>query len=353
MMRRAEQYIEAMKSPRLRASPYVSATFDGRKLIGVGSELMLLREDATYADAVIAHLSAVLGEHWLRIESGQAPEQRHVVARWLNELADEIRAAAAQLGVTSGPVECKPTGTSKALTVLADDIFQLSQVMLLPPSLCERLRDRHKFQGSRYEVAAASLFARAGFKPSFIAPCEVPTPEFLAIDRTTGESVYLEAKSIYRAGVLHTPTNPQHATDSISNRKRVIAKMKAACKQNPGDRAFVVFIDLNRPALGGMGYLENIFGYDVQRFLQQRQAHAPDRKCDVSAVALTNFGWHYHREVDAPVGGYFWFPSEQPRFPLSERAASLLGRALSEYGWIPDEELRKQEIRDRFPEVGS
>jgi hypothetical protein len=341
------EFAEEMRSPRLVARPYVSTKFDGRKVIGVRNQLMFVREDMTYADAIIEHLRQLLGERWLKIEAGQPIEQRHVVSRWLEELDAHIRATAKRLGVTSGPFAVTPTGSARALTVLADDLFQLAQAMEPPTELLNRIKTRSSFQASRYEIAGASLFARAGFGLKFIAPGGDPTPEFLARDKTTGDEVFLEAKSIYRAGVLHEGQK-QEATDSISNRKRVIAKMHKAVKQNPGDRPFVTFIDLNRSGVGGMGLLENHFAFDVQRFLDRRSQQAVDGKCDVSAVALTNFGWHYQRDSEAASGGFFWFPSDNPRFPLSERTANMIGRALREYGWIPDEELHQQAVRSKY-----
>mgnify|MGYP001282409982 CR=1 FL=1 len=114
------------------------------------------------------------------------------------------------------------------------------------------------------------------------------------------------------------------------------------------ERPFVIFIDLNRPGVGGMGYLENLFAFDVQRFLEERRRKAVDGKCDVSAVALTNFGWHYQGKSEAASGGLFFFPSDNPRFPLPERTANMVGRALREYGWIPDEELHQQAVRSKY-----
>ena len=105
---------------------------------------------------------------------------------------------------------------------------------------------------------------------------------------------------------------------------------------------------LNRPGVGGMGLLEAHFAYDVQRLIDHRSRLSDDGKCDVSAVALTNFGWHYQGKSEAASGGFYWFDSANPRFPLPERTANMIGRALREYGWIPDEELHQQAVRSRY-----
>jgi hypothetical protein len=65
-------------------------------------------------------------------------------------------------------VRAPVTGEMRALRVLADDLYQLAHALEPPRAILARLRDIRQFQGARYEILAASLFARCGFKIDFI-----------------------------------------------------------------------------------------------------------------------------------------------------------------------------------------
>ena len=60
-----------------------------------------------------------------------------------------------------------------------------------------------------------------------------------------------------------------------------------------------------------------------------------------TALILTNFGWHFSRDEGAPPGESFWARAEHPTYPIKPETVELLGRALSEYGKVTDEEERK------------
>jgi hypothetical protein len=57
-----------------------------------------------------------------------------------------------------------------------------------------------------------------------------------------------------------------------------------------------------------------------------------------SALILTNFGWHFSQEEGAPPGENFCARVEHPKHPLQDETWELLGRALSEYGKVTDQE---------------
>ena len=352
LFERMRQYHDELKSPRLRAYPYIAVPFRGKKVIGVGTQIMVVPVNWTYADVALGYLLGLLGERWFRSERGRPPEDRHAFSQWHDQLGDELRRIGDEHGIASGPVPLPPKGSTTALAVLADDVFQLGQVMGDKPlaPLIERLKNRRKFQAARYEILSASLFARAGFDVDFTIPSEQPTPEFLATERASGQQVALEAKSIYRAGVLMHESSEPYDKGSIANRKRVLAKLRKARKKAPAGIPFVVFIELNLPAMPAITYLDQIFMTDVQLHLEARQRESPDGACDVSAVVLTNFGWHYHRDAKSPLGQIMTVMPSSPRHPLSAACFDALRRALEEYGWIPDEEMHANEVRARYPE---
>ena len=63
------------------------------------------------------------------------------------------------------------TGYAQALLQLSFDVFSLRQVGHLTESVIARLRDNKEFQGVRYEIAVAAIFARAGFASPSVSLC--------------------------------------------------------------------------------------------------------------------------------------------------------------------------------------
>ena len=77
--------------------------------------------------------------------------------------------------------------------MLADDVYQLSHALNTTKKVLARLRDLGQFQGARYEILCASLFARCGFEIDFIDDTSKRNPEFIA--QKDGERIAVEAKS--------------------------------------------------------------------------------------------------------------------------------------------------------------
>jgi hypothetical protein len=71
----------------------------------------------------------------------------------------------------------------------------------------KRLRDRDQFQGARYEIAIAAIFARLDCEIRFIDEDETlrgkKRVELVATHRPSGQSIAVEAKSRHRAGVIN------------------------------------------------------------------------------------------------------------------------------------------------------
>lgn len=59
-----------------------------------------------------------------------------------------------------------------------------------------------------------------------------------------------------------------------------------------------------------------------------------------TTLILTNFGWHFEREEGTPAGEHIWARTENPQFPVRAETLEFLGRAISEYGRVVDEEER-------------
>lgn len=134
------------------------------------------------------------------------------------------------------------TGMTIELIALAHDLYTLQKVDRLPDKLIDRLRNYNEFQGARYEVAIAAAFVKCGFEIKWIDDRTGPHPEFVAVNSRTGEKVSVETKSRRRPGAIH-----QRGTLPPTEQLRADVQRlyREALRQDLGDRAFAIFLDVN------------------------------------------------------------------------------------------------------------
>src|SRR5258708_10830689 len=197
----------------------------------------------TFHDFLIGSMMRTLSKDWINAQKALPIEQRHVVVRWLEALKNLSTSSlkvAPGAYVASGPIQ--------AALQLAYDLYFLQLVNRLPNSLIERLRDAAAFQGARYEVAVASLFARANFEIELLDESVKLAKhcEFTAKHKYTGTEVYVEAKSRVRRGVLHEPGN---FDENIAFYVGVLVEVAGFMEYAPGDAALRLNIGFNASIL--------------------------------------------------------------------------------------------------------
>ena len=86
------------------------------------------------------------------------------------------------------------TGPTKAYHCFGYDLYWLQLVHRLPEPVIDRLRDFHTFQGARYEILVAAIFARASCEIEWIDDNKASGkhPEFIATHKVTGKKVGVE-----------------------------------------------------------------------------------------------------------------------------------------------------------------
>jgi hypothetical protein len=224
------------------------------------------------------------------------------------------------------------TGAMRALHVLADDLYQLAHALEPPGQILARLRDLRQFQGARYEILTASLFARCGFEIEFIEDSSKRNPEFIV--EKDGERIAVEAKSRHRAGALNE--RGAFREDAPAEIRRLY---ESAAGQNPGELPFLIFIDVNLPLTPEVPPLEKPWIKEAMRMFEHRNAEGlPNYD---TALILTNFGWHFSHEEGSPSGENMWARAKAPRFPVRRETLNLIARGISEYGKVVDEEERR------------
>lgn len=330
-----ESAVEMMiptKPPRMVSRPQMQAVFNGQKVRAVRNKIYFRPLEETFHDFELNLLFWALGEEWYKEQMSKPPDERHVIIKWRaerNELLQKYRKPDAAPGE---PIKVPLTGNVKALQVLADDIYQLDHALETPKKIMQRLGNMREFQGARYEVLVASLFARCGFSIDFVDDRSKKNPEFFAAKE--GERIAVEAKSRRRPGVLHE--KGEFSVDTLAPHARIRGLFQEALEQNPGGVPFMTFIDVNLPLTPQTPPIERAWVKEAMKCFDDRKRDGLAESD--SGLVLTNIGWHYHRDLGSPPGEFVTVKPEVPLFPVRDETWNLLQQALNEYGLIVDEE---------------
>lgn len=278
----------------------------------------------------------VLGDHWYKAEKEKPEDERHVIVQWEKARFDFLGRLQEDGHKIGNPVI--PTGQVRELISLAADMYYLQLVNELPKSLVNRLKTMDGFQGARYEIAVAASLVRAGFEIRWTDSRKATTKihEFDAFQSYTGETIAIEAKSRRRSGTLHQKGN---LPDFENLKIDIFGLYNDAMKQNPGDRPFGVFIDINLPRT-----LESKIDWKNQFFEKLTvEGSAIFGEVSPTFLAITNCAWHYDGEFMATPEEYvLLFPSvDTVRFPIkSEITHETVLRALAKFSKIPDDIMK-------------
>jgi len=230
-----------------------------------------------------------------------------------------------------GHYRAEPNGWAQYLISLAWDIASLIHEGEFPDDLLRRLRHAEQFQGARYEIAIAAIFARLDCSIRFLDEDEElrgkKHVEFVATHRPTGQEIAVEAKSRHRPGVLNV--GGEQDADPLKGDGRALRNLYMnAIAKRPEGTPFLIFIDVNAPT-----DTVDRWPRGVQKWVE-RMPQA-DHGDSFDSLIFTNFSPHYDGD-DISRGGS-WIRA-RPRNGGVAGHADLergLGTALSTYGRVP------------------
>jgi hypothetical protein len=271
--------------------------FQGKRLWGLGSQIYYNRRpNETFHEFIVDVLRETLGKEWWELQD--AAKDKHFIKQCFDAYyALKVREAVPEKQGRDGVWSASPDGPTTYLLALSWDVCSLIHAQALPQSLLNRLRHRDQFQGARYEIGIAAVFARLAFDVEFLdetAPPGTKHCEFNATDPSTGLVVAVEVKSRHRAGVLHQPGTVDYTK---AQRGDVNKLLREAMAQSPGDKPFLVFVDLNAPLTGDAAAIENGWYRDLSRMLGKLPRPTPQTPTEATALYFTNFSYHYERNV--------------------------------------------------------
>jgi hypothetical protein len=263
-----------------------------------------------------------LGRNWFQQQQLLPVKNQNAIVRWRNAtMALLSKPGDADDEVSKGHTL---TGPVKAYLCFGYDLYWLQLVHRLPESVIERLKSFQAFQGARYEVLIAAVFARAGFEIEWIddTKADGKHPEFIASHKKTKNKVGVETKSRRRPGAMNYIGS---VTPETHLKGDVFDLYDKAIQQAPADGIpFLIFIDPNVPA----SFPKDVPAYsDIPVETFPWMAEIRDRLTSIwndaaepsaeSAIFVTNFAFYYGNEEDpSPIGMGSFFLPPKPRVQL-------------------------------------
>lgn len=349
IMRAARQAQLEMERSKYRAPEYHEFELSGQKFRIVGRGVYPQPHTGQLGDVIVEHFKTqVLGMKWLEEEGRKSADKQHIVARWLNawnELRTEGQEAAR---ASKTQTYSSITGEAQELLALADDASRILQMeKKFPRKLRTRLLNRNEFQGARYELAVAATFIRTNFRIEWIDDKTGPANalgkrfDFNAIHQVTGETIAVETKSRRRKGRLHEAGESKDEVDLSAD---VYKLYKEATEQNPGDRTFAIFIDINLPHQPTRAATDKTWVAEVEEILKSFAATNPDNPAPFSFVFFTNFAWHFRGREVAHTPEHFFSFVPGAAHQISQETFDAIGWAVHGYGSLPGGYLKSGSI---------
>lgn len=329
-------YMKAEEPPEPVSDFPLVAKHNGRVVVALAGRIYPLQEGKTFHEFLFEHLQEQLGKAWWDEEVKKDPAERHVIVQWYFALFDWKKKNATEANKVARKFwGAKASGPVQTLFQLAFDVYILAHYGVLLKDVVERLRDRNGFQGARYEIAVAGVFARLNYKIEWVKDEKLKHCEFIAIHPGTGDKIAVEAKSRRRSGVLH---EPQKYEGAVKMKGDIGNLLRDALTQKPDGHAFVIFVDLNLPATNSefpdkpwFNDVREILG-DIDRIVEE--AGKPQK---YNAIFVTNFASYYgDPDKVAPHGEHVSIVARNPESPLKDPKPILeLVHKMRNYSGIP------------------
>lgn len=303
--------------------------FHGKKVWALRDKVYTDRPpNETFHEFIVFILQQTLGKEWWEEQQLLEEAKRHFIIRCFYK-HDEWRRRIAKETVIAGKVwSAVPDGWSRSLISLAYDITSLIQTNKLPDHLMKRLRHHDQYQGARYEIMVAAVFARLGFEIEYLddeARSEKHCEFYAKKDKLT---IAVEAKSRHRTGVLN---DSRPVSGKSLTRTNLGSLLNDALEKEHGDFPFLIFMDVNT------AMPEEKWRSDVEKMLQKYPEPTVQNPEKYNALIITNFAYHYQTDAEAESGQHLTVIPQFAQHPLPNLRLLLddVIPALNNYGNVP------------------
>lgn len=315
----------------------------GARIWAIGNRVYTDRPPTeTFHEFILSLLREELGREWAEEQRALKPAEQHYLYRCFGDYSDWTaqvsRESEPQAGGVWGGLA---SGSVQYLHSVAWDVALLLQATArpLPQSLLERLRNPGAYQGARYELAIAALFAKIDCEIEFLDDDQLrhrKHGEFIARHRPTGERVVVEAKSRHRAGVINEEGDFD-ASDPLRGDRRGLRKLvRNAMTKDSGGLPFLIFVEVNAPVEEPAPGVEPAWQREVRKMLDRMPQMTGEEPSSFEAIYATNFSPHYQGEKQARGGEWLCAPPAPRRASRPSHLVGPLNYALDRLERVPD-----------------
>lgn len=336
IMNKARPEAETLKKLGIYINYVKPIDFKGGKVWALGSTVYYNRPlNETFHEFIIDMLRLNLGQEWWEEQLKLPEDKRHFIMRCFSKYRNWIVKNSKTDNKDGNIWSAQPDGWTLSLVSITFDVISLIHAQKLPEHLINRLKNMNEFQGARYEISIAAIFARLGFRIQFLDDEQIQDKhcEFLAIDDKNQLEIAVEAKSKHRSGVLNYPGVRVEEKDL---KTKVFNLFHQAVKKESGERPFIIFIDVNFPISSNTAWDDKPWVKEITEFRKNELDQNPDNHPKYNAVYFTNFSYHYSGEDIATSGEFITEIPITPQYPFKDTGIiTKLYNALNNYGHVP------------------
>lgn len=315
--------------------PIIHIDYAGYRFVTVRNRLYYSKEWRFFTDFLFEYGIVRFGKEWFEAQKNAAPADQHPLYVWRKQAFAFMQKQTPRADGTFGS---RPNGPMAACNNFYYDLYTVDDNSLLDDDLLDRLKRRDQFQGVLHELFSEATCLRAGF--TVIRENEKDPNrkhvEFMAVHKSTGQHVLVEAKSRHRAGVMGQPGVRNPSADIKF--RRLINDAIAKDPNNP----LAIFVDTNLPPARVHRFYEPrskdpIIPSLAMAALMERLRKDYGGIDPYNFLVFSNHPQHYSEDDQiAPANRWAGFISQHTRVPVFHQQALIdLFTAVNMYGNVP------------------
>lgn len=210
--------------------------FSGHRIMIVHNRIYPGKNWNFFSDFLFDYGHTRFGRDWLEDQTQLATQNQHPLFALRQDASAHLQNVPR---LPDGGI--RPNGAVAARNSIYYDLYVVDDNGLLSDQLLARLKHRDQFQGAAHELFVIATCLRAGFT---IIPENENDPnrrhtEFVAVHKSSGQHILVEAKSRHRGGVMGRP-----GAESINPDFRFRRLIHDAVAKDP-ENPLALFLDTN------------------------------------------------------------------------------------------------------------